>query len=514
MAEKYSFFNAEQNSSGEYDRVYLAEDLAAYFASFVGTGIYASSTDNLKVYPSSGMTIAVKAGKGWIKGYYYENDSDLLLTLDNADGAQARVDSVVLRLDLTNRYMRVFVKKGVVAGNPVAPALTRTADVYELQLATIFVKAGLIDITEVEITDSRFNDEVCGIVKGIIEEIDTSNLFNQYDAEFNSWFETVKGQLSGDAAGNLQNQINDIVSGEIIPKSGISIYVHSKSGTVHNFEGTGENGKALITADFSAGDTFTVNGEAVSAYCGLEAPDESTIVNGRWVYFAFDGTQLNFKGGGGLSNKKLSSATALPENVLSGKTFYAGDKTIKTGTMPNRSDVSRPTKYQATDGAHLYSWIPYGYCSNYDSNGHLIEQPFGSVASAIGLTAAKIMKGNTILGIAGSGVSTPAQIGVKPFLAYSYDFYQVDKGEISIGSAPCNGTIRLWYLALSSGYGNMSIEYFKSGSTSKNTPNWTQGGRAYIDITTHKGEKIVVKFKKYGNNTQGFAFFVYYTSVS
>lgn len=517
MAEKYSFFNAEQNSSGEYDRIYLAEDLAAYFASFVGTGIYASSTDNLKVYPSSGMTIAVKAGKGWIKGYYYENDSDLLLTLDNADGAQARIDSVVLRLDLTNRYMRVFVKKGVVAGNPVAPALTRTADVYELQLATILVKAGLIDITEVEITDSRFNDEVCGIVKGIIEEIDTSNLFNQYDAEFNSWFETVKGQLSGDAAGNLQNQINDIVSGETVPKSGISTYVHSKSGTVHNFEGTGENGKALITADFSAGDTFTVNGEVVSAYCGLEAPDESTIVNGRWVYFAFDGTQLNFKGGGGLSNKKLSSATALPENVLSGKTFYAGDKTIKTGTMPDNIGSSKAVAW-GYNGTNLYMAFAHGHYpaeTHWDkANTSEVYVPNANVASVIGLTAAKIMKGNTILGIAGSGVSTPAQIGVKPFLAYSYDFYQVDKGEISIGSAPCNGTIRLWYLALSSGYGDMSIEYFKSGSTSKNTPSWTQGGRAYIDITTHKGEKIVVKFKKYGNNTQGFAFFVYYTSVS
>lgn len=411
MAEKYSFFNAEQNSSGEYDRVYLAEDLAAYFASFVGTGIYASSTDNLKVYPSSGMTIAVKAGKGWIKGYYYENDSDLLLTLDNADGAQARIDSVVLRLDLTNRYMRVFVKKGVVAGNPVAPALTRTADVYELQLATILVKAGLIDITEVEITDSRFNDEVCGIVKGIIEEIDTSNLFNQYDAEFNSWFETVKGQLSGDAAGNLQNQINDIVSGETVPKSGISTYVHSKSGTVHNFEGTGENGKALITADFSAGDTFTVNGEVVSAYCGLEAPDESTIVNGRWVYFAFDGTQLNFKGGGGLSNKKLSSATALPENVLSGKTFYAGDKTIKTGTMPDQSNSIRIITTDASNqtlgafrivGNNLHIAPGIGYWGSWNWDISRLQINAANLASAIGLTAAKIVKGNTILGISGA----------------------------------------------------------------------------------------------------------------
>ena len=35
---------------------------------------------------------------------------------------------------------------------------------------------------------------------------------------------------------------------------------------------------------------------------------------------------------GGLSNSKLKLATATANDVASGKTFYAGDKTIKTGT--------------------------------------------------------------------------------------------------------------------------------------------------------------------------------------
>lgn len=38
---------------------------------------------------------------------------------------------------------------------------------------------------------------------------------------------------------------------------------------------------------------------------------------------------------GGLSNGKLEMATAAADEVLSGKTFYAGDKEIKTGAMPN-----------------------------------------------------------------------------------------------------------------------------------------------------------------------------------
>ena len=40
--------------------------------------------------------------------------------------------------------------------------------------------------------------------------------------------------------------------------------------------------------------------------------------------------------GGGLSNGKLAQATATPADVLSGKKFYAGDDTLKTGTLvPN-----------------------------------------------------------------------------------------------------------------------------------------------------------------------------------
>ena len=214
MAERYSFFNAEVDTSGNYDRTYLAEDIASYFASFVGSGVYASSADNLKVVPSDAMTVAVKAGKGWIKGYYYEHDSDLAFLLDNADGAKGRIDSVVLRLDLTNRYLRVFVKKGALATNPVAPTLTRNADVYELQLATISVPAGATAIAEAQITDTRFNSAVCGVVAGVIEQIDATNLFSQYDDAFNTWFEGAKGILNSDTAIQLSNRI-DTVDSEI-----------------------------------------------------------------------------------------------------------------------------------------------------------------------------------------------------------------------------------------------------------------------------------------------------------
>lgn len=81
---------------------------------------------------------------------------------------------------------------------------------------------------------------------------------------------------------------------------GVKLYTHSKSGTVHEFSGTGPNGRAKMTADVEAGDTFTVNGAPVTAYMG---PNDATDVmagsewNGKWVSFILDGSTLNFSGG-------------------------------------------------------------------------------------------------------------------------------------------------------------------------------------------------------------------------
>lgn len=116
-------------------------------------------------------------------------------------------------------------------------------------------------------------------------------------------------------------------------------YTCEKRNGVYALVGNGAVGRCKIPASWAAGDSFTVNGVAVPAYCGADAVDGDTIVKGRWVLFFYDGTQLNFNGGGGLSTSKLALATATEGNVLAGKSFYAVDKTLKEGTMPNRGAV-------------------------------------------------------------------------------------------------------------------------------------------------------------------------------
>lgn len=219
--EKSSFFNAEI-SNGEYDRVYLAEDYARYFSSFVGNGVFPNPSSNLKVSAEgNSMKVIVAAGKAWINGYYYENDSDLLVALDPADGVLHRIDRIVLRLDFLEREISIKVRKGTFSSTPVAADIERSVDAYELAIADVRINNGIISIVNSNINDLRLNKNLCGLAHGIIEQVDTTEIFNTYQeylnekltgGEFTEWFDGLKEKLNPyeDVALQLQLQIEGL----------------------------------------------------------------------------------------------------------------------------------------------------------------------------------------------------------------------------------------------------------------------------------------------------------------
>lgn len=176
------------------DRLYTSQFFRDYFASFIGNGVFPNPSDNLQVMADSGLDIVVKKGKAWIDGAIHLGDDDQVLTLDPGDNLLPRIDKIVLRVDYINRTITKEVKKGTPATNPVAPNLQRDNDIYELGLANVRVNVGATNITQSNITDLRLNSNECGIVKGTIEEIDTTTLFNQYQ----SWIEQKKAEFDND----------------------------------------------------------------------------------------------------------------------------------------------------------------------------------------------------------------------------------------------------------------------------------------------------------------------------
>lgn len=195
MAINSYFFNAVL-SDGVYDRIYNAEDVTSYLDLLVGNGVFPNPSTNLQVRAATGMNVIVGAGAGWINGHKMVNTADLTLAIDAADVVLNRIDDVIFYVDLTTRTMGVEVLKGTAASTPVAPTLTRTANRYEMCLAQIAVNKQTSAITASMITDTRGNSTLCGFVQGLIQQVDTTTLFQQWQAGFESWFDEVKDELS------------------------------------------------------------------------------------------------------------------------------------------------------------------------------------------------------------------------------------------------------------------------------------------------------------------------------
>lgn len=214
MPIRSGFFNSING-----DRKYDARWFAEYFASFIGNGVFPNPSTNLQVIESTNMQTVVKSGKGWINGYYVTNDSDYILQHDIADGVLKRIDRIVMRLNYLTREIEIVVKKGTFASIPVAPTLQRDSDAFELALADVFIGNGTTQITQANITDQRLNNEVCGIVQGVVKQVDTTTVFNQfqswfyrktqdYEAAFVAWLEEFNDVLDEETAINLLNLIN------------------------------------------------------------------------------------------------------------------------------------------------------------------------------------------------------------------------------------------------------------------------------------------------------------------
>lgn len=191
-----------------HDRRYGASDWSQYFSHLVGNGIFAGKASEMQVVAGSNMTVNVLGGSGWIDGIIAVNSDIFQITLANASGVATRTDRIVLRLNMTNRAMELMAITGTTAQ---PPELIRDGTLYDLSLATILVPTGTTTISQSMITDTRSDAAVCGWVSGMIDQIDTTGLFEQFRDGFYTWFNTIKGQLSTDAAGNLQNQIDDVV---------------------------------------------------------------------------------------------------------------------------------------------------------------------------------------------------------------------------------------------------------------------------------------------------------------
>ena len=183
----YGFFD-----SVGHDRVYNAEQMSNYFEGLVSDGVYQSIGNAFEVTAGAGMNVKVGTGRGIIKSRWVNNDQEIILPISPSSPAYPRYTNIVLRLDTENRRIELATVDGTPASTPIAPTPTRSGNIYELVIAQVIVITGSTDIQQSQIFDTRANSELCGWVASLVQNLDTSTLFEQWVAKYNEQFETFK----------------------------------------------------------------------------------------------------------------------------------------------------------------------------------------------------------------------------------------------------------------------------------------------------------------------------------
>ena len=190
---------AELNCYPLNNTLYYSEDAQLWHATRL-SGVYAAD-GHYNVTASNGMSVTVSTGLGWMKtgefaGIVCANKAAATLDIDIADGMLPRIDRVVIRHDFIANATILAIRKGTPAVNPVAPALQRNSDAFELGIADIRVNAGAISITQANIQDLRLNESLCGIMRDGVTGIPTQALYGAWW----DWFSALKGNAETQAA--------------------------------------------------------------------------------------------------------------------------------------------------------------------------------------------------------------------------------------------------------------------------------------------------------------------------
>lgn len=184
---------------------YDDRDAAGYNATRT-SGVY-SAEEDFAVTPAGGVKVTVSAGQGWVRPARFEGYSIIMreaetLTLALADGQRPRIDRIVLRFDAASRKSSLLVLQGTPDTKPTAPAISRIATVYDLCLADVTRPAGSTAITAGNITDTRLDESLCGVMSDGVTRIPTDQLLRAAQTRINALEE--KATNSANAAASSQ----------------------------------------------------------------------------------------------------------------------------------------------------------------------------------------------------------------------------------------------------------------------------------------------------------------------
>lgn len=164
---------------------YSAEDVATYLCTRT-SGVYAKDS-NFAANITGTRQITIAPGLAWMnyddfKGVSVCSRENTVLTVPDADNTLNRVDRIVLQFDTASNLTAIRLKTGTPAVAAQPPDILQNHNQYELGLCTISVPAGSAAITAANLTDTRADEDVCGVMRDGVTSIPTAQLLAQWQA--------------------------------------------------------------------------------------------------------------------------------------------------------------------------------------------------------------------------------------------------------------------------------------------------------------------------------------------
>ena len=193
---------------------YDADDASGFLSTRL-SGVY-SADEDFAVTANGGLTVTVSAGQAWVHPARFRGRSIIMeqpetVTLTDADAVRSRIDRLVLRYDAAARKTSLTVLTGTPdSASHTAPEITRTALVYDLCLAEIRRPAGSTEITAADITDTRADEDVCGVMRDGVNGIPTAQLqaqalaiMTQLSTELHTKLDALDAAIAAVESGNF-----------------------------------------------------------------------------------------------------------------------------------------------------------------------------------------------------------------------------------------------------------------------------------------------------------------------
>ena len=193
---------------------YDADDASGYLSTRL-SGVY-SADEDFTVTANGDLTVSVSAGQAWVRPARFRGRSIIMeqpetVTLTAADAVRSRIDRLVLRYDAAAKKTSLTVLTGTPdSASPTAPEITRTALVYDLCLADIRRPAGSTEVTAADITDTRADEAVCGVMRDSVTGIPTAQLqaqalaiMTQLSTELHTKLDALDAAIAAVESGNF-----------------------------------------------------------------------------------------------------------------------------------------------------------------------------------------------------------------------------------------------------------------------------------------------------------------------